>query len=203
MIGIADYGMGNLYSVEKAMDVIGLKTAICRTAGELNECSAVILPGVGAFADAIDNLRKSGMDKIIIEKVEANRPVLAICIGMQLLFAASEENGIHQGLGVFPGRIVRFPVGRKIPHMGWNTVEISSQEPMFADIADNSYFYFVHSYYANELAENYVDAYCDYSVRFPAAVRYKNTFALQFHPEKSGKNGLQMLKNFGRVAECL
>jgi len=190
VISIVNYGVGNLKSISKAVEKAGGRVNVTLDASELRESSGIILPGVGAFAPAIKNL-ESVKDVI----VEAEVPVLGICLGMQLMAEISEEGGLHEGLGVVKGRVVRFPdsVG-KIPHMGWNVVEVARDNELL-DGFERDYFYFVHSYYLRT-DDEYVIGRTDYGLTFPSAVQNDNFFGVQFHPEKSGKRGLEIVRNF-------
>ncbi len=196
MIAIINYGVGNLKSIRKAVEKFD-KTILTSNPEIINEAEGIILPGVGAFKPAMDNLKKF---KAIIKNAEV--PVLGICLGMQLFADVSEEGGINEGLGIIEGRVVRFPkeVG-KIPHMGWNEVEFSYSNSHSEDSLlifrgiENRYFYFVHSYYY-KTKEEYVIGWTEYGIRFPSAIMKDNFIGVQFHPEKSGKNGLKLIKNF-------
>jgi len=201
MIAIIDYGMGNLRSVHKGFEKVGVKTVVVGSPGQVDEADGVVLPGVGAFADAMDNLRSAGMDDAIHRAVTAGKPFLGICLGQQLLFETSEEWGIHEGLGIFPGRVRRLPEGLKIPHMGWNQLEIKRPDPLLAGIPDRSSFYFVHSYYVDPAEEELALALTEYGVHFACIVGKGNVYGIQFHPEKSSSLGLKILENFGRVVE--
>lgn len=195
MIGILDYGMGNVRSVQKAIEFLGGQAVITSDMGALDECERLILPGVGSFAAGMENLRRSGLDAYIKARFE-NTPVLGICLGMQFLLSESEEEGVHAGLGVIPGRAVRFTQG-KIPHMGWNGVE-GMRSPLFEGIAEGTQFYFVHSYYA-QAGDKDVIGTTEYHCRFASAIARGNAYGVQFHPEKSGAAGLQVLRNFMRL----
>ena len=196
MIGILDYGMGNLRSVQKALEFVGCPAVISSDPRELCRADKLVLPGVGAFRDAIATLRKLGLDRLIAETVQAGTPTLGICLGMQLLFDTSDENGTHLGLGLLPGKIVRLPEGVKVPHIGWNSLQVWKRDPLFLGLPEEPYVYFVHSYYLTTEAP-VVSATCEYGVTIQAAAQRDNLFALQFHPEKSGDTGLAILKNFG------
>ncbi len=189
MIAIINYGAGNLRSIHKAIERVGGKAKITSDSEDLESADAIILPGVGAFETAIKNLRP-----FISFLRNAKTPILGICLGMQLFATLSEEGGLHEGLDVIKGRVVRFPkyVG-KIPHMGWNEVEF--KDHYIFDGIDGNFFYFVHSYYFNTEDENVI-AYTDYGIKFASAVARDNYVGVQFHPEKSGKNGLKLLQNF-------
>ena len=198
MIGIVDYGRGNLRSVEKALNKLGFPAQIMSGPEKLDEIQGLILPGVGAFADAMSALAKGGWIKPLLEYADSGRPFLGICLGMQVLFEIGEEHGEHKGLGLLPGRVVKFPPGRKVPHMGWNTVRQEQDCFLFDGIPDESFFYFVHSYYAIPEDESVILGSTDYGVRFPALVGRDNVLGAQFHPEKSSPWGLKILENFGK-----
>ncbi|AIY89371.1 imidazole glycerol phosphate synthase subunit HisH [Geoglobus acetivorans] len=189
MIAVINYGAGNLRSISKALEKAGAAVKITSELEEIESADAIVLPGVGAFETAINNLQN------ISSHIKDSRvPVLGICLGMQLFATYSEEGGLHRGLDVIEGRVVRFPKNSgKIPHMGWNEIE-HEDHPIFEGI-ESRYFYFVHSYYFNTKAENVI-AWTEYGIRFPSAVAKGNYTGLQFHPEKSGKNGLKVLENF-------
>ena len=198
MIAILDYGMGNLRSVQKAFEYLGEEARITESPAEADGASHVVLPGVGAFADAIERLRQSGLDGALLRAARAGKPVLGICLGMQLMFAASEENGHYEGLGLFPGSITRLEApGLKVPHMGWNTIRTRAC-PLF-DAGEEQCVYFVHSYCAAEVSPEWTAAVCDYGKPFSAAVCRGNVMATQFHPEKSGAVGLRMLRRFAAL----
>ncbi|MDF2593693.1 MAG: Imidazole glycerol phosphate synthase subunit hisH [Clostridia bacterium] len=197
-IAIIDYGMGNLKSVYKAFLSLGLEAVVTSDAKEILKADKVVLPGVGAFKDAMAELTKSGLLDAIYETVEKGKPFLGICLGMQLLFDKSYEYGEVEGLKLLRGEIVKLDVPLKVPHMGWNTLAITKRDPLFTDIADNSYVYFVHSYYL-ETAEDIVSSYTTYGKEIAVSVQKDNIFGAQFHPEKSGDIGLQMLRNFGGI----
>ena len=206
-IAIIDYGMGNLKSVKKACTALDFKAEITAEPEAILKADQVILPGVGAFRDAIYTLNETGFSEAIREVVKKGTPLLGICLGMQLLFDKSYEYGAHEGLGLLPGEIVRFKKEHmieangerlKVPHMGWNNLEIVKPEPLFKGIANGSSVYFVHSYYLETTAD-IVNAYTTYGNRIAVAAQKDNIFATQFHPEKSGPIGLQILKNFGGI----
>lgn len=195
MIAIIDYGMGNLRSVQKAFEYLGHQAVITDSAEVIKDASHVILPGVGAFEDAMKRIRETGLDRSLIEAAERGKPVLGICLGMQMMFEHSEENGHFDGLGLFPGTITRFEEhGLKIPHMGWNTLHTRNC-PLF-DQEDDPCVYFVHSYCMADVSDEWTAATCDYGQTFTAAICRGNVMATQFHPEKSGEAGLRMLKRF-------
>lgn len=201
MIAIIDYGMGNLRSVQKGFEKVGVEAAVVGDPALVDRADGVVLPGVGAFADAMANLRATGMDGAIHRVVEAGKPFLGICLGQQLLFEASEEWGYAEGLGVFPGRVGRLPDGLKVPHMGWNQIEIQRPDPILEGIPDRSSFYFVHSYVVNPVQEEVVLTLTEYGARFASIVGRENIYGIQFHPEKSSALGLKILENFGRVVQ--
>lgn len=201
MIGIIDYDAGNLKSVEKALNFLGEEVVVSRDAKILLGADKVILPGVGAFGDAMSNLRKFELDKVIYEIVESNKPFLGICLGLQLLFERSDESAGVEGLGVLKGEILRIPeqAGLKIPHIGWNSLTLMNQGKLFEGIENESYVYFVHSYYLKAMDDKIVTATTDYSTTIHASVEQENVFACQFHPEKSSKIGLKILENFAKL----
>ena len=198
MIAIIDYGMGNLRSVLKAIEAVGGKAEIATDPDQVRRADRVILPGVGAFADAIAELRKTGLDQAFIEVVRAGKPCLGVCLGLQLLFDASEEDGEYEGLGLLPGRVVRFEKhpGLKIPHMGWNTLQIRRSIPLLQGLETSPSVYFVHSYHAVPSDAADIVASADYPTPFAAIVARDNLTACQFHPEKSQRVGLAMYANF-------
>ena len=198
MVAIIDYDAGNIKSVEKALLHLGEEVIITRDREQILNSDKVILPGVGAFGDAMEKLRSYGLDKVINEVVERKIPFLGICLGLQLLFEKSDETPGVKGLGILPGEILRIPdkEGIKIPHMGWNSVKIKENARIFKDVPQDSYVYFVHSYYLKAGREEDVAATTEYSTLIHAAVEHDNVFACQFHPEKSSEIGLKILKNF-------
>ena len=197
MIAIIDYDAGNIKSVEKALQYLGEEAVITRDAGEILMADKVILPGVGAFGDAMEKLNRYGLVPVIHEVVEKGIPFLGICLGLQLMFESSEEAPGVEGLGLLKGKIVRIPEGDglKVPHMGWNSLSFPKEGRLFAGIPENSYVYFVHSYYL-QAEEDIVTATAEYGVTIHASVEKGNVFACQFHPEKSSHTGLTTLKNF-------
>ena len=204
MIAIIDYGMGNLRSVQKGLEKVGHEAFITADPNQVAQAKGVVLPGVGAFADAMTNLIATGLDRAVLKAVNDGKPFLGICLGQQLLFDVSEEWGLTEGLGIFPGRVIRFPEDNlKVPHMGWNQVEIQKDNPLMEGIPDNSAFYFVHSYYVNPVDHEVILGVTDYGVRFSSYVGRDKIFGIQFHPEKSSALGLKILDNFGRmVKQC-
>lgn len=198
MTAIIDYGAGNLMSVKKALDYIGAKSIVTSDPAEIAASESVILPGVGAFGDAMDSMRKRGLDSAVKAAALSGKPFLGICLGLQLLFETSDETPGAQGLSLLKGKISEIPKtnGLKVPHIGWNSIEIRENSRLFSGIPNGSYFYFVHSYYLNGADESDVAATTEYGVKIECAVERGNLFATQFHPEKSGAVGLQVLKNF-------
>ena len=201
MIAIIDYGAGNIFSVKNALDYLGVKAELTKNKSDIENADGIILPGVGAFGDAMDKLRRYELDKVIHEVADKKTPFLGICLGLQLLFEGSDESQGVEGLHVLDGKILRIPdkEGLKIPHIGWNSLELQNDGRLFAGIQGNPYVYFVHSYYLEAKDPSIVKATTDYSVRIHASVEKDNVFACQFHPEKSGSLGLQLLKNFTEI----
>ncbi len=198
MVAIIDYDAGNIKSVEKALLHLGEDVVITRDREQILNSDKVILPGVGAFGDAMEKIRSYGLDKVIYEVVDKKIPFLGICLGLQLLFEKSDETPGVKGLGILPGEVLRIPdkEGLKIPHMGWNSIKIKEGARLFKDIPQDSYVYFVHSYYLKAGREEDVVATTEYSTLIHASVEHENVFACQFHPEKSSEIGLKILKNF-------
>jgi len=207
MINIIDYEMGNLRSVEKAFESLGFAVRVSADPQDIASADKLVLPGVGAFADCVGNLRKGGFVEPLLAHVESGKPLLGICVGMQMLFDESEEFGQHPGLGLIPGKVVRFPAGMvedgdrlKVPHMGWNNLLQKKSSPLFAGVADESFVYFVHSYYCQAENDADVAASCRYGeIEFCASLWRGNIMATQFHPEKSQSIGLHIFKNFGEI----
>lgn len=202
MIAIVDYGMGNLRSVEKALQYVGMETIITNEKRHLQDASGIIVPGVGAFYDAMYNLRSQGLDEIIIQEAEKGKAILGICLGMQLFYDKGYEGGESRGLSLLKGDIIKLPAGEKLPHMGWNRLKRQGEGRLLEGIKEGAYVYFIHSYYARP--ENYKDvrATTAYGLEVPAVVERENIFGMQFHPEKSSDVGLQLLENFRRVIKC-
>ncbi|MBW3597353.1 MAG: imidazole glycerol phosphate synthase subunit HisH [Planctomycetes bacterium] len=201
MIAIVDYQMGNLRSVQKALERIGSSAVITSDPADLERAEKLVLPGVGAFEDAIGELRRRELVEPIKAAIAAGKPFLGVCLGLQLLFEVSYEGGRHEGLGVLPGEVVRFelPHDYKVPHMGWNQGNIVRRAPCLEGIEDQTHFYFVHSYYVVPRDDSVTALEADYGGPFCAAVWCDNLFATQFHPEKSQANGLRLLKNFAEL----
>ena len=201
MVAIIDYDAGNIRSVEKALQFLGEETCITRDRHMIRKADRVILPGVGAFGEAMKKLRSYDLVAAIQEVTDSGTPFLGICLGLQLLFESSEESRGERGLGILPGRIVRFPESPacKVPHVGWNSLQFPQPGRLFQGIEEGAYVYFVHSYYLQAQQEEIVKATTQYGVRVHAAVEKGNVFACQFHPEKSSDVGLKILKNFMAV----
>ena len=198
MIAIVDYDAGNIKSVEKALHFLGREALVTGDSEEILRADKVILPGVGAFGDAMDTIRGRGLDKVLRKVAENGTPFLGICLGLQLLFELSDEAPGAEGLGILKGEILRIPEkeGLKIPHMGWNSLHLENNGRLFRGIEENAYVYFVHSYYLKAGDESIVKASTEYGVHIHASVEKDNVFACQFHPEKSSDVGLHILKNF-------
>jgi len=194
MIVIIDYGLGNLGSVKNALDKLGVDSMVSKSVKDIEKATGLVLPGVGSATEGMKNLRKSGLNKVILKQIKLKKPILGICLGMQLLFFLSEE-GNTECLNVIEGKVKRFNNKLKVPQIGWNQVK---QKPskLFLSIKDKSYFYFVHSYYCQASEEKIIRGSTDYGINFTSVIEDKNIFGVQFHPEKSGENGLKLLKNF-------
>ncbi|GAB6105743.1 imidazole glycerol phosphate synthase subunit HisH [Blautia glucerasea] len=201
MIGIIDYDAGNIRSVEKAFAYLGEQTVVSRDPSVLMKADKVVLPGVGSFGDAMGNLHKYGLVPVIHDMVNSGKPLLGICLGLQLLFESSEETPGVEGLGILKGRILKIPPAPslKIPHMGWNSLHLQNHGRIFRDIPEDTYVYFVHSYYLHAEEPEIVKAVTDYSTEIHASVEKGNVFACQFHPEKSSRYGLKILENFAKL----
>jgi len=197
MIAIVDYGVGNLKSVQNALKSMDIPSVISSDKEVIARSTSIIVPGVGAFPDAMKNLRHSGLDKIIKVAAKEGKPILGICLGMQLFFEQSEEIEKCEGLGLLKGTIKKLEGAIKIPHMGWNSLSFENYAPLLDGVVENSYVYFVHSYYAEVGEDNIINAYSIYEKKIPAIVSKGNIFGMQFHPEKSGEAGMRLLKNFG------
>ncbi len=197
MIAIIDYGVGNLRSVQKGFERVGSEAIITNKPAVIDAASSVVLPGVGAFSNAMDNLKQLGLIEVIHSSISSGKPFLGICLGLQLLFTESEEFGHCQGLDIIKGRVVRFPnTGLKIPHMGWNQLNIKKKSPILQDIPDKTFTYFVHSYFVVPEDKEVVSTTTDYGIEFVSSIWKDNLYAVQFHPEKSQSQGLAMLKAF-------
>lgn len=198
MIAIIDYGAGNIMSVEKALNYIGCEVKVTSDADEILSADGAILPGVGSFGDAMQHLQESGLIPAVKQFAASGKPFLGICLGLQVLFESSDESPDAEGLAIFKGKVMRFPsdMGLKIPHIGWNSIEYNSECPIFKGLSKTPYVYFVHSYYLKAEDNSVVSSQADYGIKFHSSVWKDNVFATQFHPEKSGKAGLQILRNF-------
>ena len=208
MICIVDYGMGNLRSVQKALERVGYGAQVTSDPRKVKDASKLILPGVGAFRDCMLNLESLNLLGAVVKSIEAGKPFLGICLGLQLLFEQSDEFGPQRGMAILSGRVTKFPEGIQdpdsgerypIPHMGWNTVELKKEIPLFKGIESGSYFYFVHSYYPIPEDPKDIAATTPYGIEFVCAVQRDNIHAVQFHPEKSQEVGLRLLTNFGEL----
>jgi len=198
-LAIIDYGVGNLRSVEKAFAATGCEATVSGDEKILREAERLVLPGVGAFGACMKALGERGFDQLVRERVRAGTPLLGVCVGMQLLFETSDEFGATPGLGLLRGRVRRFTGELVVPHVGWNQVKQVRNHSLFDQVADQSHFYFVHSFYCEPLAESVVAGETEYGVRYASVVAQRNICGVQFHPEKSQNSGLQLLKNFARL----
>ncbi|MCI0483938.1 MAG: imidazole glycerol phosphate synthase subunit HisH [candidate division NC10 bacterium] len=213
MIAIIDSGIANLRSVEKGFEKVGVPARVVREPRLLRDAAGIVLPGVGAFADGIATLEKTGFIDPLLRAIGSGKPVLGICLGLHFLFSESEEFGLHKGLDLVRGRVRRFPqvaqsselspqsLALKVPHMGWNRVQLTREAPIMQGIPDGSYFYFVHSYYVEPEDTGVIAGVTEYGIPFTSMIWRDNLFATQFHPEKSQALGLQLLANFGRLAQ--
>ena len=213
LTAVIDYGMGNLRSVQKAVEKVGSKAIIANTPRQILDASSVILPGVGAFEKCMNNLKELGLVDSIYRSIEAGKPFLGICLGLQILFTESEEFGSPRGLNIIKGRVVRFPtnltgtdsdnqmpkIRLKVPHMGWNSLKFRKRAPVYEHIDDGSYLYFVHSFYVIPEDENIISTTTTYGIEFTSSIWKDNIIAMQFHPEKSQRLGLQILKSFSEL----
>ncbi len=199
MIAVIDYDAGNLKSVSKALEKLGFDCIITSDADKIDSCDVMVLPGVGSFGDCMKSLKEKGLDQCIIRNVQKGKYLLGICLGMQMIFDKSYEDGEWEGLGLIKGEIVHFETDLKVPHMGWNSLFENRKDPIGKGIHEGDYVYFVHSYYAVPESEEDVVFWSEYDVKVPAVVRKGNVIGMQFHPEKSGETGMQLLKNFGEM----
>ncbi|MCX7919746.1 MAG: imidazole glycerol phosphate synthase subunit HisH [bacterium] len=200
MIAIIDYGMGNLQSVQKAFLKLGFSAEIISDANKLNNVSHIVLPGVGAFKDAMYGLNQTGFIEPLMQSIQTGKPLLGICLGLQLLFTESSEGGRYQGLNLIPGRVDRFPDSVKVPQIGWNQIkQTKPNNPLLQGVPDNAYVYFVHSYYVIPEDNTVIATTTEYGIAFTSMIWKDNIFATQFHPEKSQKIGLQILANFATL----
>jgi len=202
MIAIIDYGMGNLRSVQKALEAVGADSVVSSQPQTILDADSVVLPGVGAFKDCMNNLDRLGLIEVVRKSIQSGKPFLGICLGLQLLFEESIEFGTVQGLGILPGKVMRFHFDDptlKVPHMGWNTLTLKKPSPLFDSMDEHPYYYFVHSYYVVPDNQDMVVTTTDYGIPFVSGIQHENIHAFQFHPEKSQKQGLTMLEKFARL----
>ncbi len=199
MIAVVDYSMGNVTSVQNAFELLGIETVLTHDRELLDQCSGIVVPGVGAFGCAALDLEQKGLVQYLKCRQSKKTYILGICLGLQLFFEESEEDPGFEGMHFFPGKVLRFPADVKVPHMGWNRIIFARPDPIFAGVPDASHFYFAHSYYANPENEEFALAHCHYGPSFAAAVKRNTVYGLQFHPEKSGGVGLKILRNFERM----
>jgi len=197
-IVIIDYGMGNLRNVQKGFEKVGFEAKLTRNKKEIESASAIVLPGVGAFKDCMENLENYGLIEPLLGSIESGKPYLGICLGLQILFSESEEFGSHKGLDLIRGKVVKFKPNpeRKVPHMGWNTIEKEKEVPFLQGIESGDFFYFVHSYYVIPEEAEWISTFTTYGKSFVSSIWKENLFATQFHPEKSQQKGLRILENF-------
>ncbi len=196
-IAIIDYGVGNLRSVEKAFTTQGINAVVTDDPDILERADKLVLPGVGAFAACMDGLRRRGFDQLVIEAAAAGKPVLGLCVGLQMMFEEGHEFGVHRGLGLMPGRVIRFPEGLHVPHIGWNQVHLRRQDhPVLRNLTDDSFFYFVHSYYVEPADPDCIIGETEYGIRYATICGRGSVLGVQFHPEKSQATGLTLLRHF-------
>lgn len=197
MITVVDYGVGNLHSVAKALEKVGAQVLVTNNWRDVDKADGIVLPGVGAFKDSMDAMHRSELAKAITSFIASGKPFLGVCVGLQMLFSESEEFGLSKGLGIFPGRVVKFDQKLKVPHMGWNQIKIAKgSNPLLQGIQEGEYFYFVHSYYVVPEQTPIIAAQSSYGLDFTCMVWDKNVFGTQFHPEKSQTAGLKVYENF-------
>ena len=208
MIAVIDYGMGNLRSVAKAFETVGADVIVSSEPEDIHKADSVVLPGVGAFKDCMENLKEKKLDQVVRDSIHSGKPFLGICLGLQLLFDESVEFGCVRGLGILPGKVVRFksqpaqPGNRdalKVPHMGWNIVSIKKRQPLFESAPEDPYFYFVHSFYVVPDDPEVIATTTHYGIEFVSGIQHNNIYAFQFHPEKSQKLGLSILEKFAQL----
>ena len=200
IITVIDYQAGNIRSVEKALEKSGASVKVSGKASDLEKSDAVVFPGQGSCDSSMVNLRNQGLDEVLVEWINSGKPFMGVCLGLQLLLEESDE-GDERGLGVLEGRVEKLPEGQKVPHMGWNSVRFTTDHPVFKGVSQDSYFYFVHSYIAVPKASSIIAGHTEYGRDFCSAVAFDNVVAVQFHPEKSGENGLNIYKNFVSYVE--
>jgi len=200
-IVIIDYGMGNLRSVQKGFEKVGFEARVTRNKREIGSASAIVLPGVGAFKDCMENLERHGLIDPVLRSIEKGKPYLGICLGLQILFSESEEFGSYKGLDLIKGKVVKFRPDpeHKVPHMGWNTVGMEQEVPLLQGIGNGDFFYFVHSYYVIPEEKEWSSTVTNYGITFTSSIWKENLFATQFHPEKSQQKGLRVLENFAKA----
>jgi glutamine amidotransferase len=197
MIAIIDYGVGNLRSVEKALEAVGVDAAVTSDPGRIRDAARLVLPGVGAFGECAARLRRSGMDELVLEAADQAKPILGLCVGLQLMFDEGHEFGVHKGLGLMRGRVVRFPEGGpRVPQIGWNQIESAREHRLLTGIENGTYFYFVHSYYVEADDPGDIVGFTEYGTRYPSICGRGSICGVQFHPEKSQDAGLKLLANF-------
>ncbi|MEM4446553.1 MAG: imidazole glycerol phosphate synthase subunit HisH [Candidatus Jordarchaeales archaeon] len=199
VICVIDYGVGNLRSISKGLEKVGADVRLTTNEEDITAADAIVFPGVGAFKDAMRKLEP--LKEVIIREIARGKPFLGICLGLQLLFDESTEGGLHKGLALLRGRVTRLPDSVKVPHIGWNAIKVKKESPLLRGVSDGAYVYFAHSYYAIPQSEEVVAATTTYGVEFPSVICSNNIFATQFHPEKSGKVGLKVLRNFVAIVE--
>jgi glutamine amidotransferase len=200
MIAIIDYGVGNLRSVEKAFEAVGAPSTVTGDAGSIDEADRLVLPGVGAFGECARRLRESGLDQLVLEAARAGKPILGLCVGLQLMFDEGHEFGVHKGLGLMRGRVVRFlRGGPRVPQIGWNQIEDTKPHRLLSGLTDGTYFYFVHSYHVEADDPNDVLGLTEYGIRYPSICARGSVCGVQFHPEKSQNAGLRLLANFAEM----
>jgi glutamine amidotransferase len=200
MIAIVDYGVGNLRSVEKAFQAVGADASLTSDPVAIRKAERLVLPGVGAFGECASRLRESGLDQLVLEAASQNKPLLGLCVGLQLMFDEGHEFGVHKGLGLIRGRVVRFPEdGPHVPQIGWNQIEDVRSHPLLEGLDEGAYFYFVHSYYVEAADNRDVIARTEYGIRYPSVCSRGSVAGVQFHPEKSQDAGLRLLGNFARL----
>ena len=200
IITVIDYQAGNIRSVEKALEKSGASVRVSGKASDLEKSDGVVFPGQGSCDSSMVNLRNQGLDEVLVEWINSGKPFMGVCLGLQLLLEESDE-GDERGLGVLEGRVEKLPEGQKVPHMGWNSVRFTTDHPVFKGVSQNSYFYFVHSYIAVPKVSSIIAGHTEYGRDFCSAVAFDNVVAVQFHPEKSGENGLNIYKNFVSYVE--
>ncbi len=199
MLTIVDYGMGNLRSVQKAFERVGYQASVTSDPEDIERASKLVLPGVGAFGDAVKNLKMAELIDPIKDSINRRVPFLGICLGLQLLFSESQEKGIHKGLNVLPGKVRLFAISQRVPQIGWNQIHIKRETPLLEGVPDGSFFYFVHSYYVDPQKSEDTVATTDYEIDYTSIAGRDNVFGIQFHPEKSQDMGLRILKNFAEI----